>query len=240
MTNILLVEDDPMISLIEKKIIERKGYVVSISSTGEDALERCKAEDFDLILMDIDLGAGINGIDAAEKILEDKDIPLVFLSSNTEDEILETTEKITPYGYIVKSSGAYVLLTSIKMALKLHRSNVKLQEREGEYKYLFMSNPHPMWIYEIESLAFLEVNDAAIYHYGYTYDEFLSMKISDIRPLEDVEPLLRNIENLSEGMDDAGVWTHLTKSGQPIQVQIYSHTITWNDKRAEVVIAYKI
>jgi len=59
----------------------------------------------DLILMDIDLGDGIDSTQAAQKILEQHDLPLIFLSSNTEREVVEKTEDITSYGYIVKNTG---------------------------------------------------------------------------------------------------------------------------------------
>ncbi len=73
--------------------------------------------------MDIDLGRGMKGTEAAETILKAKDIPLAFLSSHTEPEIVNTTEGITSYGYIVKNSGNTVLLASIKMAFRLYEAN---------------------------------------------------------------------------------------------------------------------
>jgi DNA-binding NarL/FixJ family response regulator len=75
-----------------------------------------------LILMDIDLGDGMDGTEAAEIILSRHDIPLVFLSSHTEPEIVRKTDGITSYGYIVKNSGETVLLASIKMAFRLFTS----------------------------------------------------------------------------------------------------------------------
>src|SRR5512133_2538327 len=62
-----------------------------------------------------------------------------------------------------------------------------LHESVEKYRYLFASNPQPMWIYDLETLAFIEVNDAAIHQYNYTRDEFLSMTLKDIRPNEDID-----------------------------------------------------
>ncbi|MCX6221188.1 MAG: PAS domain S-box protein [Bacteroidia bacterium] len=65
-----------------------------------------------------------------------------------------------------------------------------LEESENKYRSLFANNPQPMWIYDLETLAFLEVNQVAINHYGYSKEEFLSMTIKDIRPAEDIPALV--------------------------------------------------
>jgi PAS domain S-box-containing protein len=69
-----------------------------------------------------------------------------------------------------------------------------LRETEERYRLLFDSNPLPMWVYDCDALQFLAVNEAAVAHYGYSRDEFLSMTIKDIRSAENVETLLDQIE----------------------------------------------
>jgi len=125
--HILLVEDQALIAFTEKAVLEKYGYKVSIVETGETAVETIENDlDIDLVLMDIDLGPGIDGTEAARQILEFRDLPIVFLSSHTEPEIVEKTEKITSYGYVVKSSSITVLDASIKMAFRLFQANRKL------------------------------------------------------------------------------------------------------------------
>ncbi|RLD29447.1 MAG: hypothetical protein DRI73_10955, partial [Bacteroidetes bacterium] len=118
---ILLVEDNPLIALDQKSQLVKRGYNIILSSSGEKAVDLFKisGESIDLILMDIDLGKGIDGTQAASKILKIKELPIVFLSSHTEQEIVNKTESITSYGYVVKNSGITVLDASIKMAFKL-------------------------------------------------------------------------------------------------------------------------
>ncbi|HMV44504.1 MAG TPA: response regulator [Leptospiraceae bacterium] len=97
---ILLVEDEPINSHLAKIQLESKNYKVKEVATGEAAIElvlNLKAS-FDLILMDIDLGPGMDGTQTAEKILSKINIPILFYSSHTEPEIIEKTEKITSYG----------------------------------------------------------------------------------------------------------------------------------------------
>ena len=65
-------------------------------------------------------------------------------------------------------------------------------------KFLFENNPQPMWIYDIYTLCFLEVNNAAIAKYGYSRDEFSKMNIKDIRPHEDVNSLIEDIQQSSD------------------------------------------
>lgn len=101
---------------------------------------------------------------------------------------------------------------------------------------LFENHPDPMWIYEIESLRFLEVNHAAVAKYGYSRDEFLAMTIADIRPAEDVSALVENVRAVSSGLDEAGVWRHRLASGVIILVEIRSHTLEYEGKRAELVV----
>jgi PAS domain S-box-containing protein len=105
------------------------------------------------------------------------------------------------------------------------------------YKVFFESNPLPMWIYDLESLAFIDVNNAAIDHYGYTREEFLAMTIKDIRPPEDVERLLSNIRTLENSLDKPGLWRHVQKGGKIITVEITSHMVNYNGRKAEVVLA---
>ena len=111
----------------------------------------------------------------------------------------------------------------------------KLTESEEKYRLLFENNPNPMWIYDLETLKFLEVNRAAIEHYGYTREEFLTMNLKDIRPDEDVPKLLENIETHSDIYQNSGNWRHLKKNGDIIYVQIASHSITYKGRPARHV-----
>ncbi|MFP4443887.1 MAG: PAS domain S-box protein [Spirochaetia bacterium] len=144
---ILLVEDEALIAMAEAQILKKQGFDVVTVYNGEKAIEAVEADpDFSLILMDIDLGKGrINGPAAAQEILNKKDIPIVFLSSHTEPEMVETTEGITSYGYIVKNSGETVLLASIKMAFRLFEARMK----EREHKEALLHS-HDLMSYIIE------------------------------------------------------------------------------------------
>lgn len=130
---ILLVEDEAIIAMTEKFALEKYGYSVLHVTTGEKAINTvAQLPEIELILMDIDLGNGIDGTQAAESILESHDIPIVFVSSHSEREVVEKTEKITSYGYVLKNSSITVLDASIKMAFKLFEAHLQVQKRSGE------------------------------------------------------------------------------------------------------------
>jgi CheY-like chemotaxis protein len=90
MKTLLLVEDEIILAMTEKKQLENYGYAVKTVNTGEQSIEAVKTSpEIDLVLMDINLGDGIDGTQAAEIILKDHDIPIVFVSSHSEREVVE-------------------------------------------------------------------------------------------------------------------------------------------------------
>jgi PAS domain S-box-containing protein len=122
------------------------------------------------------------------------------------------------------------------------RAEQTQQESERRYRVLFDSNPHPMWVYDLESLSFLAVNDAAVRHYGYPPEEFLGMTVADILPPEEGSRLLSNVgaARRRRGPDETGAWRHLRKDGGEILVEISSHTLDWEGRPAAVVLAYDV
>lgn len=130
---ILLVEDEAIIAMAEAGMLKKNGYAVCLAYSGSTAVETVERDEaIDLVLMDLDLGSGMDGAEAAERILSEKNLPVLFLSSHTEPEVVERTERIASYGYVVKNSGDKVLLASIKMAFKLFEARVKYQAKAAE------------------------------------------------------------------------------------------------------------
>lgn len=115
-----------------------------------------------------------------------------------------------------------------------------LFESEKRYKDLFKSNPNPMWVYDLETLKFLDVNQAAIINYGYTLEEFLSMTLKDIRPPEDVSKLMENLRTAEYGFEYSTGWKHLKKDGSIIDVEIRSNAIEYKGKKAKLVSAIDV
>ncbi|HUX41809.1 MAG TPA: PAS domain S-box protein [Rectinemataceae bacterium] len=135
--NLLLVEDEAVIAMMEKRQLQKYGYNVITVLTGEKAIQSIdEGQLVDLILMDINLGTGMDGTETASMILRTRDIPVIFLSSHTEPEVVERTENISSYGYVVKSSSITVLDASIKMAFKLFEANTTIRQSDEKQRVM--------------------------------------------------------------------------------------------------------
>ncbi|MDA3947666.1 MAG: PAS domain S-box protein [Spirochaeta sp.] len=169
---ILLVEDQTIVAMTEKMQLEKYGYSVHHVTTGEKAVQTItdNTHPVDLILMDINLGSGIDGTEAAEIILKDHDIPIVFLSSHTEPEIVEKTEKITSYGYVVKDSSVTVLDASIKMAFRLFDAKSRIAQSEEKHRTLF-ETMSPGVVYLDAHGSIISANPASEKLLGLSFDQ---------------------------------------------------------------------
>jgi PAS domain S-box-containing protein len=128
MKRILLVDDDAVIALAESMTIKEFGYEVIRSGSGEMAIELVAGESgIDLVLMDIDLGKGIDGLEAARRILGSRHLPIVFLTSHSGSSYIERAREITRYGYVIKGSSDLVLRSSIEIALDLFEAQERLR-----------------------------------------------------------------------------------------------------------------
>lgn len=131
---ILLVEDEAMVGMSQSMNLKKIGYDVKHVLSGQKAIDfvNDSKSGIGLILMDIDLGKGIDGTETAKKILARHDIPVLFLSNHLEREMVEKTENITSYGYVVKNSGITVLDASIKMAFRLYESYLEIKNQKSD------------------------------------------------------------------------------------------------------------
>jgi two-component system, response regulator PdtaR len=127
--NILVVEDDANVAAVLEARLESFGYeVCDIASTGLRAIESAGQHQPDLILMDILLEGDMNGIEAADRIAQHSDVPVIFLTCLNDPTVLERAISINPYGYIVKPYDNAALKSSIEIALLKHRTGL---EREN-------------------------------------------------------------------------------------------------------------
>lgn len=208
---LLLVEDEVIIALNTQKQLNDYGYNVITATTGEKAVKISNENDeIDLILMDIDLGRGIDGPETAEIILKDHGFPVVFLSSHIEPEIVEKTEKITSYGYVVKSSSITVLDASIKMAFKLFDAKIKgkkkeLALQESENKFRLLTEKSISGTYIIQDGIIIYANHHFAKMFGYEPEEI----IGKIGPGNLIHPdsrqyMMTKMKERLEGLIDTG------------------------------------
>ncbi len=133
---ILIVEDEAVIALAEAEALRERGYQVDIALDERDALEKAcdRSAPVDLVLMDIELGDIGNGAQVARSIGARCPVPVVFLTSHTDNSVLELTEGTRSYGYVVKDSGPDILAASVRMAFRLHEAYTELGLSESRLK----------------------------------------------------------------------------------------------------------
>ncbi len=122
------------------------------------------------------------------------------------------------------------------------KSEKALKESEQRYSDLFHLSPQPMWVYDIHTLKFLDVNEAAIKHYGYSSEEFKNMTIRKIRPESEIPKLEATLQQLNQsGKCPLPIeYVHKKKNGEEIIVEIRSEILSYNGKEAKVVLATDI
>ncbi|MBI2947362.1 MAG: PAS domain S-box protein [Verrucomicrobia bacterium] len=134
-------------------------------------------------------------------------------------------------GHVYRIVGVAADITDRK------RSHEELRLSEARYRLLFESNPHPMWVFDLQTLAFLAVNDSAVHHYGYSRNEFLAMTIKDIRPPKDVPRLMEEVRAGVSSERNVGLWRHAKKDGTVIDVEVIAHPINFAGRAAKLVLA---
>ncbi|MEP6903329.1 MAG: PAS domain S-box protein [Actinomycetota bacterium] len=116
------------------------------------------------------------------------------------------------------------------------RAEEALRESEERYRVLFENNPLPMWVFDAETLEFLAVNEAAVNHYGYSYQEFMSMNVTAIRQSGNIPARLENLSNSAGEIYTADLGKHRKKDGSLIDVEITSHDLIFGGRRSRLIL----
>jgi PAS domain S-box-containing protein len=177
----------------------------------------------------------------------------VFLEMRSEEERLlrerlhratgraRQMQAILAFGYALSLLLFAVTVYSIFREIeKRQHTEERLLRAQEQYRLLFDSNPIPVWVFDTETLSILDVNATAVERYGYSREEFLRSKITDIRPQEDVPALLADLRSPHYPIQDSGPWRHRKKTGELIDVQITSYPLTFREKNARQVVATDI
>jgi PAS domain S-box-containing protein len=115
-----------------------------------------------------------------------------------------------------------------------------LRESEQHYRALFDTTPYPVYVFDRDSLQILRVNEAAVRHYGYREDEFLRMKLSELRRPEDVPEFLAAYKPERPTGDKGLVTRHRKKDGTLIDVELSTHDFVFAGRRARLVLAVDV
>ena len=131
------------------------------------------------------------------------------------------------------------LAASVVSELELRRARLAAAEMHTLQRQMFSQNPYPMWVFDAETLGFLDVNEAALALYGCTRAEFLALTVLDIRPAEERSDLQAHLRRLiASGMPGKrGIWRHQTSSGRLIWADVSSHPVQFGGRNALMAIA---
>ncbi|EMJ88532.1 PAS domain S-box protein [Leptospira meyeri] len=229
--HILLVEDEAILAISQSEFLKNKGYSVQYVSNTNDAYNFITSgEKVDLILMDINLSDGMDGIQLAEKILSYREIPILFVSGYSDNKILDRVCKIKHYGFIPKISSPDIIECMIRSALKLYQAEQSLAFREKELRITFEAMGDGVIVLTPEGLI-REINHKALDMLGHRKSEVLEKDLSSFLYLIQAEartrvsyPFLNAFSGLekTERRNDliivsrSGRETHVTETISPI------------------------
>lgn len=234
---IVLVEDDNITAFSQARFLSEKGFEVLTLSSGEEIVELASTDAaIDLILMDIDLGKGIDGINAADKISEMRDVPVVFLTAFSDEDTIERVNGAARYGYVVKSSGNPVILSAINMAFRIYDSSRVLRESEEKYR-LIAENSTDLILKLDASGRILYVSPLCREVIGYEADELVGNNITSFYNREDRGDIFEAYNRIMESSDIC-TFTHRVRlrDGSRKWLEATSRKLTSADGTVEGII----
>lgn len=149
-------------------------------------------------------------------------------------EIIETDHTVTMVRD--EEGNDEIVVSVVRDVTSRKQSEKNLKDSEERYRHIFQNNPQPMWVFDLRTLEFLEVNEAAINEYGYSRAEFLSMKISDIRSDTENHKLSSDLNNLDIKSDTETEWVHLKKNREEKIVNVYGTEMEFENRPARLIL----
>lgn len=241
---ILLVEDKLQDAELNKREIKKTLPFSTFEVVGDktDYLRLLHSYQPDIIVSDYNMPSfdGLSALKFAQEICPQT--PFIIVTSAINEDTAVECMKAGAIDYVLKDSlkrlGSSVVNALRQSKIRKERTEAieLIKLNEAKYRYMFHNNPQPMWIYDMDTLAFLEVNEAAHRHYGYSQDEFLSMNFKDIIPTEEMEEQIKRLQTLRHQSNETNEFIHRKKNGEIIVVEILSHPIIFNLRNASHVL----
>ena len=240
---------------------ELLSHIAQIKTLTADNLKQqvAQARLAELVNARISLAAALGRQSDATATVEENRLQLmtqirnVFLEMRSEEERLlrarlqsatgraRQMQAILGLGYALSLVLFAITVYSIFREIeKRQQTEERLLRAQEQYRLLFDSNPIPVWVFDTDTLSILDVNATAVDRYGFSREEFLRAKITDLRPQENVPELMAALRARQDPIQDSGPWRHRKKSGELIDVQITAYPLTFQGRDARLVVATDI
>jgi PAS domain S-box-containing protein len=239
---ILHLEDNPADSQLVRDQLAHEGVAAAISlATGrEDFLKLLDKENWDLILADFRL-PNFTGIEALKLVREKlPHTPFILLSGTIGELAAIESLKAGATDYVLKQNRERLpssIVRAVAEAAERARrelAETELRQSEKQYRLLFQGNPHPMWVFDLEKLTILEVNEAAMQHYGFSREEFLAMTLNDLRLPDRNQPARNSVWDAeSQGV----IWRHRHKSGRAMDMEVIWTPLAFRGRLSALAMA---
>ena len=242
---VLLVEDDESDAELVVRELRRSGHTVDWERVQDERAMRAALErgTWDIILSDSSM-PGFSAQAALAMVNELRiDVPFVIVSGTIGEEAAVNAMRAGARDFVLKDRRSRLPAV---VQRELRESRLRAAHRAAEaaahaaderYRLMFESSPLPMWVYDLETLRFVAVNEAAVRHYGYTEEEFSKLSILDLRSAEDA---VRDRAGEPASADDVRTWRHLRKDGAVIDVELRAHDFQHAGRRVRLVLAHDV
>jgi PAS domain S-box-containing protein len=245
---ILIVEHDSSDAELYRRVLQRANgqFQIDMAASKEDYLARIRQSNYDVVLSDYRM-PGWSGLEALAMLRsEGKDTPLLLVTSTLGDEVAVECMKKGVADYVLKDR-----LARLPMAIERAIGEEHLREdrtraenlqhlSESGLQFLFASHPLPMYVYDLETFQFLQVNDAAVTFYGFTREEFSYLKAFNLRADDASFGPLRESHADAAAEWFSGEFRHRKKSGSVVDVHIVRHLINYEGRKAGLSVVQDI
>ncbi len=238
MRKILIVEDDRFITAIFTMFIKDLGHdLLGRATSGLQAIEMCKADKPDVVLMDIHLEGEIDGIQTSERLQREVGIPVIYISSDTSSDVIKRAVVSNSYGYLVKPINKQELGIAIDLAYYKYKVDQEQKEREKGYREFISESPTPIVLVSDGKFAYLNKASLGIFKTHYIED-IMGLAVTDFICKESIEEVEKA---LSEGIEDEKLLTPFcaqlkTVHGDSYWVKITGSKLVFNNKQTTQLV----
>lgn len=237
---IQIVEDEWIVAYDIKNSLTTMGYAVTaIVDSGEDAVLRAAEDVPDLVLMDIVLRGAMDGIEAASEIRARYRIPVIFLTANADEGMLDRAKRTEPMGYLIKPFIDRELKSTIEMALHKHRVEMRLVESERKFRSLVENAADAFFVIDLEG-SVMDVNTEACRALGMGREELLRLKLMDFDQDSNPGRIKDDISRTSRGESVTHRTTYLRSDGTSIHMEVRVGGFELEGRRMLIILARDI